>query len=137
MIYLDMLKRQHEEILSILSEIKGIIRSGNLEENAAEAANLISILAGKLRVHLNAEDELMYPSLLNSNNPEIRSTAGSFTEEMGNISKVVSDYKERYNTRTKILTNKYGFATETENILSMLEKRIEKENSILYPMIKG
>jgi len=32
MIYLDMLKRQHEEILSILSEIKGIIRSGNLEE---------------------------------------------------------------------------------------------------------
>jgi len=135
MVYLNMLKRQHNDILSVINEIKGIIRAGNLEETAANIANLISVLAGKLKVHLSAEDEFMYPSLLNSKNSEISSTAKKFTDEMGSISKELLEYKERYNTKSKILLNKYGFLNETENIISMLENRIAKENEVLYPLI--
>ncbi|HHY90380.1 MAG TPA: hemerythrin domain-containing protein [Clostridiales bacterium] len=134
---LDMLKRQHEEIFSVLLEIKDIVRQGNLERDAADIAKQISILAGKLKIHLASEDKYMYPSLLNDGNPELKKMAEKFIKEMGDISDVFTEFKDRYNTKTKILNNRDGFLKEIENIFKTLENRIEKENKVLYPLIKS
>lgn len=51
---------------------------------------------------------------------------------MGNISDEFVDYKNRFNTRTKIISNTREFVNETQRILRILEERIKKEDANLY-----
>lgn len=44
------------------------------------------------------------------------------------------NYKNRYNTKTKILSDIKGFVSETYRILEILEDRIKKEDANLYPI---
>jgi len=134
---MGMLKRQHEDIFNIIRGIKAIIQQGNMERDAADIASQINTLAGKLRIHLISEDEFMYPFLLNSENSELKNIAREFIDEMGNISNEFMEYKNRYNTKSKILNDKSKFLVETESIFKALENRIEKENKFLYPLIKS
>ncbi|HHW01056.1 MAG TPA: hemerythrin domain-containing protein [Clostridiaceae bacterium] len=134
---MNMLKRQHEDILNVMLGIRGTVRKENLERDAANIATQISILAGKLKIHLSTEDEFMYPALLDSSNSELVNVAKEFIGEMGGISREFAEYKDRYNTKTKILNDPKGFLQETERIFKILENRIEKENKILYPLIEA
>jgi len=134
---MNMLKRQHEDILNVILGIRGTVKRGNLERDAANIATQISILAGKLKIHLGTEDEFMYPTLLDSSNSELVNVAREFIEEMGGISREFAEYKDCYNTKTKILNNQKGFLLETERIFRVLENRIEKEDKILYPLIEA
>lgn len=135
MVNVDTLKRQHEDVVDIVAGITGLIKKDNIEQDAFDIANKISMLAGKLKIHLNTEDEYMYPSLLNSENTDLRSMAKQYIDEMGEIGKVFVAYKESYNTKTKILKDKDGFKKATEDIVKLLTERIEKENSKLYPLL--
>jgi len=134
---INVLKRQHEDIHKLIEEIKGTIELGNLEDDAANIAKQISILAGKLKMHLGTEDQFMYPELLNSSNLEIRNMAQQYIEEMGNLSAEFAVYKDKYNTRTKILSDKEGFLKETERIFKLLAARVEKEDKYIYPLVEG
>jgi len=59
-----------------------------------------------------------------------------YQNEMEGLFDVFTDYKERYNTKTKILNNVDEFIKESNHVLSVLIKRIDKENNQLYPMFK-
>ncbi len=134
MLYLETLKRQHEEIAQILSDIKSYIKQ-DIAKEALEISSKISNLAGKLKVHLNTEDQYMYPQLLKSSNHEVRTTAQAYIDEMGTISTEFMAYKERFNTRTKITNDIALFVSESQRIFDLLEERIAKEDSNLYQHI--
>ncbi|WP_024832277.1 hemerythrin domain-containing protein [Ruminiclostridium josui] len=136
MIYLETLKRQHEEIAEILSDIKFHILHKDIAKEALEISSKISNLAGKLKVHLNTEDQYMYPQLLKSSNSEIRKTAQAYIDEMGTISTQFMAYKDRFNTRSKITNDIDLFVSESKKIFDILEQRIAKENSNLYQEIE-
>ncbi len=134
MINLLSLKRQHEEVAEIVKKIKIIINSGNLGVQAGDTALLLNTLAGKLKIHLNTEDKYMYPELLNKSG-DIRNTAKNYMDEMGHISEAFMEYKERFNTRTKIAANPSAFAEETNRVFTILEGRIAKEETSLYTLL--
>ena len=77
----------------------------------------------------------MYPQLLQSDNAELRKTAQAYIDEMGHIRKVFTDYKDRYNTRTKITGNSQAFIEESNRVFEVLEDRIAKEDLSLYTAI--
>lgn len=77
----------------------------------------------------------MYPQLLQSDNREIREAAQAFMDEMGHISKAFSDYKERFNTKTKICSNPRAFLQETAAVSGAITARIEREDAALYPLL--
>lgn len=135
MLNLATLKRQHQEIREILSEIKLGLNNTNLNNEASQLATKISILAGKLRIHLSTEDQCMYPQLLKSDNMELRKTAQGYISEMGHISNVFMDYKDRFNTKTKITGNSRAFIEESNRVFEILEDRIMKEDLSLYTII--
>ena len=132
MLYLENLKRQHEEIAETLSDIKFDINHKDIAKEALRISSKISNLAGKLKVHLNTEDQYMYPQLLNSSNSEVRITAQAYIDEMGTISTEFMEYKDRFNTRTKITKDIDLFVSESHRIFHLLEERIAKEDANLY-----
>ena len=132
MLYLETLKRQHEEIAEIVSDIKSYINHKDIAKEALELSSKISNLAGKLKVHLNTEDQYMYPQLLKSSNSEVRTTAQAYIDEMGTISTQFMAYKDRFNTRTKITKDIDTFVSESHRIFDLLEQRIAKEDANLY-----
>ena len=62
--------------------------------------------------------------------------ATEYSDEMGNIHSVFTEYKNKFNTRNKILSNKEEFIKESKRVLALLVNRIEKEDLKLYPEIK-
>ncbi|MFU0825800.1 hemerythrin domain-containing protein [Clostridium sp.] len=129
------LKRQHVEIRELVNSINSLINRNNIENDAGEIAKNINILSGKVRIHLDSEDKFLYPDLLKEGNERVKNIAAAYTNEMGNIALVFNDYKNKFNTKTKILSDIDGFKKETYKVLKVLSNRLEKEDKELYPLI--
>ena len=133
MVDIKTLRRQHKEIYDAISGLKESIETaGNLETEAFEIAQKINLLAGKLKIHLGTEDRYMYPYILEKGSDDLKIVAQDYVAEMGAISGEFSDYKNRFNTKSKIIGDPAGFLAETAKVLKVLEERIKKEDSNLY-----
>lgn len=125
--------RQHEEIYEVISDLKrNMDAADDLEARAFEIAQKISLLAGKLKIHLVTEDQYMYPYILEKGSQELKALAQGYMEEMGTISGEFTEYKNRFNTKSKIISNLNEFKVETFKIIKVLEGRMGKEDSNLY-----
>ncbi len=133
---IENLERQHLDIKEEILYIKQSINLDDLEKNAMDIAKHISLLAGKLKVHLGSEDKYLYPSLLSSDNISIKTIANFYINEMGNLSDAFIEYKNKFNTKSKIMNNQQGFIKESKDVALNLEKRIHKEDEELYPLLK-
>jgi hemerythrin-like domain-containing protein len=134
MIDIKTLKRQHEGIKDAILGIKRSLKTVDLEGEAFEISKKINLLAGVLKIHLGTEDRYMYPQLMQSESDDLKKVAQDYVKEMGNISVEFTDYKNRFNTKTKIVSDSKGFVKETQRILEILETRIKKEDTNLYPI---
>lgn len=126
------LKRQHVEILDSINSIKALTKKNSIENNAAEIAKDISMMAGKLKIHLDTEDKFLYPDLLNGEDIKLKALANNYIKEMGDICSTFTEYKNKFNTKSKILSNIFEFDKETKAIFDAIEKRINKEDTELY-----
>ena len=97
---------QHKSIGSEIEKIKEIIKINDFEEHADEIAHHINTLAGKLKIHLLNEDRYLYPN-----------------------------FKDKYNTKSKLLINKLDFRSEIDFIIRKIENRIKKEENGIYKLI--
>ena len=129
------LERQHNEIKEVIANIKQIIDNDKIDEDAAEIAKQISMLTGKLRVHLTTEDNSMYPYLLETGSDQVKILAKEYADEMGHISEGFMHYKDQFNTRTKIINNPKEFLAQTKEVFKVLEERMSKEDTHLYKFI--
>lgn len=132
---LSNLIRQHVDIRDEIKYINEIVDKSSIELNTMDIASRINKLAGKLQVHLMSEDKFLYPSLINGKDLELRDMATLYMDEMGEISEVFKEYKNKFNTKNKIEANKEGFFQETKIILKEIEERIDKEENGLYKLI--
>jgi hemerythrin-like domain-containing protein len=131
------LERQHTEIKELFKKIDEHIKSTNLMDNIDSMVWDINTLAGKINIHMRTEDKSLYPELINSNNDKLKKIATEYSEEMGDIHSIFTDYKNKFNTKSKIIANKDEFLKESKRVLALLVNRIKKEDSQLYPQIKS
>lgn len=132
---LDMLEKQHEEVLILIHNINQLASKG-LEDNVKEIAFQINALSGKLKMHLMSEDKFLYPSLTQSSNSTIRNTANAFQKEMGSLAELFLVFSQKYNIAMKITENKESFLSESKQIFQKIESRMKKEDIHLYPLLK-
>lgn len=128
-------REQHVELLALAKEIAPLLNSAGMERDAEKVRHLLSQLAGKLNIHLAMEDNSLYPELLRHANPEIQSKAKAFVDEMGGIKKAFGEYLAKYPSAPAIQASAEGFAKDTQALFAVLGKRIEAEDSVLYPML--
>ncbi|GEQ21745.1 cation-binding protein [Clostridium butyricum] len=135
MINIDNFMRQHKEIIEELDCISKILNKQDYPNYLDEFVSHINKLAGKLNVHLSTEDKFLYPNLINGEDRQLKSMANSYIDEMGNISNVFADYRNKFNTKSKINERLDTFISETKPILNEIRKRIQKEETELYRLI--
>lgn len=128
------LTRQHIEILKMIYDIKELINK-DLEVECSEIAKNINLLSGKLRIHLESEDKFLYPNLLKNENEKIKNIAKCYIDEMGDILSIFNNYKNQFNTRSKIINNKDKFIINTKEVFDKIEKRMESEDRELYKLL--
>ena len=133
--YIDNLKRQHEEIRASIAYILDIINKEQVEEKAMDIAKELNKLAGKLKIHLISENDFLYPDFLNSSNMKLKELAETYMNEMVGIGDSFMAYKDNYNTKTKILADVDSFVKETKETFQLLEARLNKEDKELYPLL--
>lgn len=126
---------QHKGIKKQVEVVKKLSQDNNLCSNASQIGTEISRLAGVIRIHLSSEDKFMYPKLVNSEDDMIRKKAALYQEEMGNLMEVFTIFKEKYNTKQKILENSSSFQKDLKEIVAQLSKRMEKEEKELYKFL--
>ena len=108
----------------------------DLEEESSEIAKNINLLSGKLKIHLESEDKFLYPNLLKNENEKIKNIAKCYIDEMGDIFNIFNNYKNQFNTRSKIINNKDNFVINTKEVFDKIEKRMKKEDKELYTLLQ-
>lgn len=135
MTILSTLMRQHQELLQIIIEISaGLDDNGKLTANSDAIQKSLSKLAGKLIAHLAVEDNVFYPALLSCNDQVVISTARQFIDEMSGLKQVFTQYMDKWSTAIEIQKNPGEFSKETKNVFSAIKNRMQREESILYPL---
>ena len=135
MINIDNFIRQHKDIIEELNHIDKIINKQDYQNNLDGFVSHINNLAGKLKIHLNSEDKFLYPNLINGEDIKLKSMANSYMNEMGNIADAFTNYKNEFNTKSKINEKLDTFISQTKPILNEIKKRISKEETELYKLI--
>lgn len=128
------LRRQHEELVNLVGEISGHLDSRMNDTTANSVFDLLTTLTGKVKLHLAMEDNSLYPRMIESPIAEAAETARKFQTEMGDLSKVYLDYANRWNSPRSIGQDASTFIAETKAVFNALGKRIERENTQLYPL---
>ena len=131
----DRFRQQHDELLALANDLAAELDAGKLGQDASDARSALSKLAGKLVLHLGAEDKHLYPRLMESDNPETQKIAKQFVDEMGGIAKAFTSYNDKWRATSSIQKDADGFISETKTIYDALANRIEKENTVLYPLM--
>lgn len=130
-----MYRKQHVELIEVVQAIAGKLDETSLSNGGAtEATELLSQLAGKLLVHLAAEDYGLYPKMIESGNKEASSTAKKFQDEMGGLKGAFQEYYSAWNKPAAIQGDPAGFIEQTQGVFEALGARVEKENTVLYPL---
>jgi hemerythrin-like domain-containing protein len=129
---LNQLKKQHGDIIELLNKTKGMINKIDDSSVQMKIAKNISKLAGILKIHLMSEDRNLYPSFTKSSNTDLQNKAKKYIDEMGDLSSIYMDFKDKYNTQSKINNSLSQFKSEVPKVFSAIETRIKKEDTDLY-----
>ena len=124
-------ERQHKDIYMVMDSIKDLINASNFDE--ADLAKLINKLAGQLNIHLSLEDKFLYPALLKDE--KTADMAKRYVDEMGGIFEEFTEYKNKYNTRSKIMDFSATVIADSKQILDKIYTRMNKEENDIYKLI--
>lgn len=128
------LRTDHVELLDICQLLEGSI-TGDHPPSSVDLFGVRKRLTSKLIAHLKAEDWLLYPRLLDSEDSEIASTARRFVDELGGLGAAFNAYVEGWDA-FRIEREWPAYQAETRGIIEALRCRISRENRELYPLIE-
>jgi hemerythrin-like domain-containing protein len=129
----DRYKKEHVVILTEVSELRKLVESG-IPENADAIAKALVSMSAKVKLHLSAEDQFLYPALAGSVNPAVAKIGKKFQKEMGGIAAAYLEFIGKWNLASKLAANPEGFRADANNIFKALHQRIQSENQELYPL---
>lgn len=128
---IDKFKQDHASILSLVSKLRTLVQAG-VGQNAGEISKLIVSMSSAIKLHLSAEDRMLYPKFLKSEDPAVVKVGERFQTEMGGIATAYMAFVSKWNVGSKVSTNPDGFKKEANDIFKALHQRIQHENTELY-----
>lgn len=128
------LREEHAELVRIVGELQKLINHDS-PPSQVELFQVRRKLSSVLIAHLKAEDWVLYPPLLNSNDPHISGTAQQFVDEMGGLAQAYSVFNEKWDA-LGIEADWAHYRAEAKGIIDALTNRIVRENRDLYPLLE-
>jgi len=134
MVFTENLRKQHEETKQLIKEISTYLTVSSLAENSQKVRLLLSTLIGKTNVHRAAEDNYLYPKMINHDSKELRTIAEKYYEGFIKTKDVLSIYSTKWASHIKIKENSNEFIEDTIGIFNRILDRIDKENKELFSL---
>lgn len=128
------LRKQHAEVIEQIGVIRALIEMPNSISGCSNIGGRLDVLAATLLLHLSLEDREYYPAFLLSHDETIRSCAERFFVEMGHLRRAFGNFREAWRSDRAMHLNFATFGRDAERVFSVIENRIQRENSILFPL---
>jgi hypothetical protein len=123
----DNLRRQHQELAGLAAELERT-------SDPHGSRQLLSRFRGKLQMHAAMEEEALYPRLLADPRPEVHGTAKRLRDEFGGVYSAVDAFLNRWLASGAIEGDTRMFVDERTALVAALRKRIQTEETQLYPL---
>jgi hemerythrin len=124
------LRQQHQELVRLVGEMNAVLERG---EEAA-VCKVLTSLSQALRIHLALEDREVYPGLVRaaevSGDAKMLETAKVFASNMQRITESLQEFLSRHQAEFHLDRFRTGWST----LSGVLAKRIESEETTLYPL---
>jgi HAMP domain-containing protein len=91
-------------------------------------------LAGILRTHFALEDELLYPSMIESDHREAALMARVYRDEVGHLATRFERFIDRWSRSDSIAGARRQFRFEAGMLFAALRDRMDRENRDLFPL---
>lgn len=137
MVSIEMLRKQHDGLLEQADSIVQLIKENRDAFNEEMLRELLTNLAAELELHLLIEDDLLYPALMKDSTESVRIVAHIFSKELGGVKEMFKSYKAKWGEKGTIAESLASFISETETMITLLRKRIDKENNELFPLLEN
>lgn len=131
---LAQLRQEHADLVKIVRELEALI-GGDTPPESVALFDVRRRLSSTLIAHLKAEDWVLYPPLLASEDRDVADTARRFVDEMGGLAQAFTVYVERWDALS-IQSDWPRYCNETRGIIDALTSRIVRENQDLYPLLE-
>ena len=128
------LRRQHDTLLEIVLQLQADIAAEITVSSSRQIITRLARLTGVLQMHLAAEDKVLYPAMMASNDKGTSAMARTFSIQMGDLGAAYSEYVERWSDHQKILRDAEAFRKQSAKVFAALGTRIRRENEELYPL---
>lgn len=132
---IEKFRQDHAAILVSIETLRQWVQAGVIE-HAEEIARAIVSMSSSIKLHLAAEDRMLYPTLVNSTDPEVARIATGFQCEMGSLAGVYMEFSRRWNLAAKVAADADGFRREANQVFKALHERIQRENQELYALVE-
>ena len=126
-------KQDHAAIMSSVTELKRLVQAG-IADNAEPIARAIVSMSSTIKLHLAAEDRVLYPALTGSSVAATAQVAKKFQNDMGAIAAAYTEFSRKWNLGTRVAGEPEQFRKEAGLVFKALHERIQRENQELYPM---
>lgn len=136
---LDILTEQHSDILRISNTISNDLRKPEkLNPHAlGKLRSTLSILTGKLSVHMCMENQNVYNKCAMSNNPELSRASQNLKKEMDLFSDQFMEYNRKWSAASDIADDVNSFINETVIMFQNLKIRFEAQETGIYERLRN
>ncbi len=135
---LDILTDQHSDILRISNSISNDLRNPEKLNPQAlgKLRSTLSILSGKLTVHICMENQNVYNKCALSNDPELSRSAQNLKKEMDRFTNQFMEYDKKWSAATDIADDVNSFINETVIMFQNLKIRFEAQEAGIYEPLR-
>lgn len=128
------LRAQHDAVEALIDQIFTDIEQYRSGKDAFPLTMKLARLAGTLRTHFALEDEILYPSMIESDHRQAAVMARVFRTGHSHLASQFERFVDRWSTSAAIAASMRQFEFEAGMLFAALRERIDKENRELYPL---
>ncbi len=133
---IDKFKQDHVAIFASVTELRKLVQAG-IVENSESISKMIVSMSSMIKLHLAAEDRMLYPALVNSSSPAAAQIGKAFQSEMGNIAAAYMTFANKWSFAPRVAAEPEAFRSDANEVFKALHQRIQRENEKLYPMAEN
>lgn len=120
---------QHIMILSSISKIRASVHNTPIPVIHSVMKDFIK----KTKIHLEFEDNFLYPIMLSSEDEETVLTTKSFLNELSPLVMFINSFMDEWGMNSKSVIES-RFINDSTTLMDKLESRIAKEETYLFPL---
>lgn len=130
---IERFKKEHVDLLAAVTALRELVHLG-VGEQAEAIHRQLSAMNSAIKLHLAAEDRMLYPALMKAADPAVARTGQQFQQEMGGLAATYLAFATRWSLAGKIAADPQGFRDDANGVFKALHLRVQRENRELYPL---